>query len=446
MTAPVGVRAMATAARLIAAVVCKQPAQTGAEIGLRQRRPGQGEQRGVHWDPKRLRRSPNGNRLRTKRVSVPVSRWLGLRLAAMLILLSGCFQSSGPSGGASCGPAPTTQVDLNGATAISASDIWVVGLYQDQSPATAVDAPVGPWTFGAHLNAVASVGPRDVWAVGSGQNNGEEQTLIEHWDGGSWAIVASPNSSARTNELVAVDMISAKDAWAVGDYLGPVRDLALTEHWDGVSWTVVGAENPAAGINRFAGVSGINATDVWAVGFRRESDSMSPRTLIERWDGLHWTVVPSPSPGRTASLTNVHAVSVGDVWAVGTYDAGNTFLPLVEHWNGKSWTIKPSPEASNATAQVVAVRPPKDIWVAGASSQGHGDDWSIQHWDGARWIQTTPAPGATGVVNTMVINGDSIWAMGTYRTTACGPDWALIQRWDGKAWNYVPSPHDGRQA
>jgi hypothetical protein len=25
--------------------------------------------------------------------------------------------------------------------------------------------------------------------------------------------------------------------------------------------------------------------------------------------------------------------------------------------------------------------------------------------------------------------GDAMWAMGTYRTTVCGPDWALIQRW-----------------
>lgn len=376
----------------------------------------------------------------------------------MLILVSGCFQSSGPPGAGSCGPPQATQVDLIGATAISASDIWVVGLYQNQGPAipltehwdghiwSAVDAPVGPWTFGAHLNAVASVGPRDVWAVGSGQNNGEEQTLIEHWDGRSWAIVASPNASARTNELAAVDLTSAKDAWAVGDYLGPVRDLALTEHWDGTSWTVVNAENPAAGINRFAGVSESNATDVWAVGFRRESDSTSPLTLIEHWDGLHWKVVSSPSPGRAASFTSVHAVSVDDVWAVGNYDAGNTYLPLVEHWDGKSWTIKSSAEAPSATVQVVAARSPKDIWVAGASSQGHGDDWLIEHWDGTRWTKTTPAQGATGIVNTMVVNGDSIWAMGTYRTNLCGPDWALIQRWDGKAWSYVPSPHDGHQA
>jgi hypothetical protein len=84
----------------------------------------------------------------------------------------------------------------------------------------------------AHLSAVSAVGTRDIWAVGAGQNTGEEQTLIEHWDGASWAIVASPNASVRTNDLAALDVIGANDAWAVGDYLGTVRDLALTEHWD----------------------------------------------------------------------------------------------------------------------------------------------------------------------------------------------------------------------
>ena len=378
-----------------------------------------------------------------------------MSLIVLLTLLSGCSQSSGPVGSGSCGPAPATEVNLSGAIAITTSDVWVVGLYQNQGPAvpfsehwdgsrwTAFDAPVGPWTFGAHLSSVASAGPSDVWAVGAGQNNGEEQTLIEHWDGKRWAIVASPNASTRTNDLAAVDVINTKDSWAVGDYLGPIRDLALTEHWDGSSWTIVDAENPAAGINRLAGVSAVNSTDVWAVGFRRESDSTSPQTLVEHWDGLRWVVVTSPSPGRTAALTSVDAVASDDVWAAGAYDNGKTFLPLVEHWNGSSWTVMPSPQAPNATMQAITARNPKDVWLAGASSQGHGDDWFIQHWDGTHWIPTTPAQDATGIVNAAVATRDAVWAVGTYRSNPCGPDWALIQRWDGTSWTYVRSLHDG---
>ena len=154
-------------------------------------------------------------------------------------------------------------------------------------------------------------------------------------------------------------------------------------------------------------------------------------------------VVTSPSPGRTASLTSVDAVASDDVWAAGNYDNGTTFLPLVEHWNGSSWTVMSSPKTPNATMQVITAQDLKDVWLAGASSQGHGDDWFIQHWDGTHWMPTTPAQWATGIVNAAVTTRDAVWAMGTYRSSACGPDWALIQRWDGTSWTYVRSLHDG---
>ena len=43
------------------------------------------------------------------------------------------------------------------------------------------------------LYSVAAIGPNDVWAVGSYTGTGGYQTLTEHWDGGQWSIVPSPN-------------------------------------------------------------------------------------------------------------------------------------------------------------------------------------------------------------------------------------------------------------
>ena len=151
----------------------------------------------------------------------------------------------------------------------------------------------------------------------------------------------------------------------------------------------------------------------------------------------------SPSPGRTASLTTVDAISADDVWAAGNYDAGNTFQPLVEHWDGTTWTIRTGSLASNATIQSIAARDSADVWVAGASSQGNGDDWLIEHWDGTRWLQLAPGHGSTGIVNAVIELRESVWAICTYRPNGCGPDWGLIKRWDGTSWTYVASPHDG---
>src|SRR5205085_6195448 len=95
-------------------------------------------------------------------------------------------------------------------------------------------APTGPgWSLvtssntGAtqtnYLNGTTCVSASDCWAVGYYNNgsggSGAAQTLIEHWNGTSWAIVFSPNTSAtQTNYLNSVTCTSAVNCWAAGYY------------------------------------------------------------------------------------------------------------------------------------------------------------------------------------------------------------------------------------
>jgi len=262
-------------------------------------------------------------------------------LAACVIatILSACALPAGPAQH-SCGPAPNSHVALSGAAAGSPTDLWAVGIQLDLGPAqpltehwdgrswTAVPAPVGLWTISAYLGAVSAAGSLDLWAVGAGKSVGtEDRTLIEHWDGSAWTIIASPNVGERTNHLTALDVLAANDAWAVGFYQQASSLLALTEHWDGKVWSVVPGVNPAAGINSLAAVSGTSPSDVWAVGFRRESDAVLPQALIEHWDGHHWSLV-------------------SDVWAIGSYRKNVSCGPdwaLIQRWDGKAWHRVPSP-------------------------------------------------------------------------------------------------------
>ena len=65
------------------------------------------------------------------------------------------------------------------------------------------------------------VSASDCWAVGYYYDGTTSiyQTLIERWDGTSWAIVTSPNTSAtQNNYLNGVTCTSASDCWAVGYY------------------------------------------------------------------------------------------------------------------------------------------------------------------------------------------------------------------------------------
>src|SRR5690348_15048662 len=90
---------------------------------------------------------------------------------------------------------------------------------------------------------------------------------------------------------------------------------ALTEHWDGVQWNVVPNPNPpGTQVSNLNGVSAVSSNDVWAVG--RWGDGSYDHTLMKHWDGVQWSVVPSPDVDLgTNWLYDVSAIATNDVWA-----------------------------------------------------------------------------------------------------------------------------------
>ncbi len=158
------------------------------------------------------------------------------------------------------------------------------------------------------LNGVAVVSARDIWAVGDFSTNGPTQTLIEHWDGQQWNVVASPSSvQSLSGEvplsgggppfslLVGVAAVSPKDVWAVGSSFSGGLIQTLIEHWDGQNWSIVASPNPGSASNSLNGVAVVEDDDVWAVGSFFSSGLSSTPALIEHWDGQQWSVVSSPS-------------------------------------------------------------------------------------------------------------------------------------------------------
>ena len=156
-------------------------------------------------------------------------------------------------------------------------------------------------SFGNWLTAVAAVAANDVWAVGSANNSAT--TLVLHWDGSTWRVVPSPSAANwQENSLNGVAAIASDDIWAVGtsykdSYLGEdvyTSSVTLIEHWDGTAWSIVASPNPGTAdnyyhttTNELDGVAAVSTSDVWAVGEYGESDGLNvtPRTLTE-----HYTV------------------------------------------------------------------------------------------------------------------------------------------------------------
>jgi hypothetical protein len=111
--------------------------------------------------------------------------------------------------------------------------------------------------------------------------------------------------------------------------------------------------------------------------------------LAEHWNGTAWTVVPSPSPTGGGVLSGVAATSPADVWAVGTSCAANGHTStLIERWNGTAWTRVPSPNAPGATDSFLAavtVISAQDAWAVGNSASGLSSGLLIEHWNGKAW-------------------------------------------------------------
>ena len=200
------------------------------------------------------------------------------------------------------------------------------------------------------LQAVTAASRTSLWAAGYYFNGHQEQTLIEHWTGHSWAITPSPNvgGGATTNGLYGIAAVSSTSAWAVG-YHEPGQ--TLIEHWNGRTWKLVTSPNPGPVSDFLNGVAAASPSSVWAVGFDVTGPTGGRRgqTLVEHWNGHSWNRVKSPNVmgSNNNSLWAVAATGT-TAWAVGIYvddtAAKFPYQTLTARWTGHAWHFVPSPD------------------------------------------------------------------------------------------------------
>lgn len=258
---------------------------------------------------------------------------------------------------------------LNAVAAVSSNDVWAVGfaftcssllkpmaLHWNGTKWSVVPTPKVKTNDNAALNGIVALASNNIFAVGyQPASNGAVLTLIEHWDGTSWKLVSSPNANGTGNVLTSVTANGPNDIWAVGDIVAPSTPiLTLVEHFDGNTWTIIPSPSPQQNSsldqNVLTSVKAVSATDVTAAGFILDFAGQRNLTLIEHWDGIQWSVVPSPNHSSTAGSLNilrgVTAVSGTNLYAVGFFadaSSGGQERTLVLHFDGVAWSIIPSP-------------------------------------------------------------------------------------------------------
>jgi len=240
---------------------------------------------------------------------------------------------------------------------------------------------------------------------------------------------------------------SAASAWAVGYTGGAGTFRTMVQRWNGSRWAVVPSPNVSSLDNVLSGVDTVSADDAWAVGYanRATSRGLFHRSLIEHWNGSTWRVVPAPQAGTEDNdLWAVTALSATNVWAVGNENVGRfTFRPLVQHWNGRAWTLVrvPSPPLTGTGASLfgVAAASPRDIWAVGGYDTGTRFQPLVEHFNGDRWtIIPAPVAGSAVLNRVSLLPSGTGWAVGS---RGAGPHArALIERFDGRHWTAVPTP------
>ena len=262
------------------------------------------------------------------------------------------------------------------------------------------------------LYDVACASSSDCWAVGrhmpgalGGGNPGT--TLIHHWDGTAWSIEQSPNAlGGQSSQVVSVDCPTARDCWTVGYSSGPAGSRTLAMRWDGETWSVIPTPNSAPDrADALNGITCLQPHDCWAVGV---SNGQFEQALAMRWDGASWSLVPIPSSGPELEnvLFDVACQARNECWTAGYRREGTWLVTLIERWDGERWQIVPSPNSGFGETNVLTR---VDCLATGCWSAGyHYGTGSIARTMALRRDGTPPpsgpGPGAPHIVD---LSGDA---------------------------------------
>lgn len=397
-----------------------------------------------------------------------------------------------------------------GSTCLSESDCWSVGNYRkggtsqsliqhfDGSEWRLVEAPSTGATQTNLLRDIACNSSTDCWAVGSFDNGSAQQTLIQHWDGDAWSIKASPNTSpTQSNFLTGIECTSSSACWAVGSYYGSANIQTLMLRWNGASWSIVTSPNTSTSQANFLnGVACPSVGQCWAVG-STTATGIGERTLILRWDGASWAVASSPNLGAGHNMLNAATCFVGQCWAVGSAMVGAVRQTLVLRWEGLAWTavLTPNGSATSNSLQDVSCAAAASCFAVGnQESSGtrslmlkwDGSSWTSEDpgiavesrlvgvtcptsvscvavgskrdgslqkslalaWDSFTWTETVAANGMTVTANTLLgiacVTEDACWSVSSYDSGIALQ--TSIQFWNGATWSLVPSPNTSSTA
>jgi hypothetical protein len=234
-------------------------------------------------------------------------------------------------------------------------------------------------------------------------------TLAERWNGTSWSVVPSVAPRSGGSVLLGIACRSSRWCRAVGaSYDAGRQDRTLIEAWDGSRWSAVASPNRTTQSNWLESVSCPTVRFCQAVGFvavNARASGATERDLAVRWDGVRWSVAPTPDRLRASNdLFGVACTSTSWCVAVGRAQVRHRGVlrthSELETWDGTSWSLVTTPATDSPIRSFVGVTcvTRRRCTVVGTRTQRGPPHTSVLSWDGARWT-VVPSPDARGSVD-----------------------------------------------
>ena len=254
---------------------------------------------------------------------------------------------------------------------------------------------------GRSLGGVSCTGPSFCLGVGPyGGQAASSPTFSQIWNGQAWLPAAPVPSPKLSYSLVAVSCVSSRNCLAVGSGLRDSGQLygQLSDAWNGRTWRELPVV-PGAGPSQLTGVACPTASLCVAVGQGGPPGNTAGSAVwAQLWNGASWSqLAPADPAGSIASaFSGISCAGPANCVAVGEYATGSADSevehPLAESWNGVAWTMLPSPPPDlNGLTAVSCPTTAVCVVVDGATNRHRPIGSAV--WNGSTWTTlTTPNP------------------------------------------------------
>lgn len=243
-------------------------------------------------------------------------------------------------------------------------------------------------------------------AVGQQVVSGKSSPYAQYWNGTTWANQSTETPAGATaGELQANHCLSKTSCVAAGSYTTAGGTFSLVETWNGTSWATQATPNPTeVAETKLKGISCKAITACIAVGYSvKEAGKESTKVaVVMRGNSGVWSLQSMPKPAGAVAyeLTGVDCPSTTLCFAVGAYEeSGGAKRAMVAKWNGTEWTLQAITNGIETTQSVLLDVSCNDIksCIAVGGYRTGGAQMTYGVWfDGSVWTKVgTPNPGGS---------------------------------------------------